>query len=244
MKVKQAVSLILGASLCLPLAACAGKKQTIMETVHATHPGITHATQGEPYVPVLPEATTTTPRDEDMVRVEDYIPNILTELKYSTSNNFTGQVIYDFRHVYLRYGTVKKLKDAQEAFGEVGLRLKIWDGFRPVAAQFKLWEACPDPNFVADPSKGYSNHSRGNAVDVTLVEEDGQEVEMPTEFDNFSERADRDYSDCTETQRENAMLLQNIMESNGFSGYYGEWWHFDDTDRYEPEMIFDPAQMQ
>lgn len=242
MKGKQAVSLVLGASLCLPLTACATEKK-VVETVCQTHPEITHATQEGTYVPILPEATTLTPRDEDMVRVVDYIPGILTELKYSTENNFTGQVIYEFQDVYLRYGTVKKLRDAQNLFAEAGLRLKIWDGFRPVSAQFKLWEACPDDNFVADPQKGYSNHSRGNAVDVTLVDETGQELEMPTEFDNFSELADRDYSDCTDTARENATMLQTIMESNGFSGYFGEWWHFNDTDRYEPETEFDPAHV-
>lgn len=242
MKGKQAVSLVLGASLCLPLTACATESQ-IVETSYETHPDITHATLGEPYVPVLPEATTLIPRDEDMVRVADYIPGILTELKYSTPENFTGQVIYSFQDVYLRYGTVKKLKDAQVAFGEIGLRLKIWDGFRPAAAQFRLWEACPDSNFVADPEKGYSNHTRGNAVDVTLVDEDGQELEMPTEFDNFSEKANRDYSDCTDIQRENAMLMQDVMEKNGFSGYFGEWWHFNDTDSYEPETEFDPTSI-
>lgn len=233
---------MLGAALCLPLASC-GTQSQIVETSFETYPEITHATLGEPYVPVLPEATTLTPRDEDMARVADYIPDILTELKYSTDHNFTGQVIYDFQDVYLRYGTVKKLRDAQAAFAELGLRLKIWDGFRPVSAQFALWEACPDSNFVANPNLGYSNHTRGNAVDVTLVDETGQELEMPTEFDNFSAKADRDYSDCTDTQRENAMLLQEVMEKNGFSGYFGEWWHFNDTDRYEPEKIFDPVRV-
>ncbi len=233
---------MLGAALCLPLASC-GTQSQIVETSFETYPEITHATLGEPYVPVLPEATTLTPRDEDMARVADYIPDILTELKYSTDHNFTGQVIYDFQDVYLRYGTVKKLRDAQAAFAELGLRLKIWDGFRPVSAQFALWEACPDDNFVANPNLGYSNHTRGNAVDVTLVDETGRELEMPTEFDNFSAKADRDYSDCTDTQRENAMLLQEVMEKNGFSGYFGEWWHFNDTDRYEPEKIFDPVRV-
>lgn len=242
MKGKQAVSLVLGASLCMPLTACASEPQ-IVETSFETHPDITSATIDGTYIPVLPEATTLTPRDEELVRVVDYIPDILTDLKYATANNFTGQVIYDFQDVFLRYGTVKKLKAAQEAFGEAGLRLKIWDGFRPVSAQFKLWEACPDSNFVANPSTGFSNHSRGNAVDVTLVDENGLELEMPTEFDNFSAKADRDYSDCTDIQRGNAMLLQDTMEHNGFNGYFGEWWHFNDTDRYEPEESFDPAQL-
>ena len=181
------------------------------------------------------------PTNEDFVRVQDYIPEIITELKYATADNFTGQVIYDFEDVFLRYGTVMKLKAVSEELAEQGLRLKIWDGFRPVSAQFKLWEICPDPTYVANPNKGYSNHSRGFAVDVTLVDSQGREVEMPTGFDDFSAQADRDYSDCTPIQREQAQLLESVMEKHGFSGYQGEWWHFNDTQKYDVEDCFDPG---
>ena len=181
------------------------------------------------------------PTDADFVRVKDYIPDIQEELKYAYAENFTGAVIYNFRETYLRYGTVKKLMAVQEELRVLGLGLKIWDGFRPISAQFTLWDIFPDDTYVANPNKGFSNHSRGNAVDLTMVDAQGNEVEMPTSFDDFSGRADRNYTEIPELPRANSELLQQIMERHGFQGYYGEWWHYNDTQRYEPEWIFDPG---
>lgn len=188
-----------------------------------------------PTVESLPE-----PADEAFVKVSSYIPTLRQELFYATANNFTGQVIYDFEDAYLRYGTVKKLIAVSEDLAELGLYLKIWDGFRPVSAQFKLWEVCPDSTYVANPNVGYSSHSRGNTVDVTLVDANGQELEMPTGFDDFSSKADRDYSDCSEVSANNAKLLEILMEKHGFTGYFGEWWHYSDTVRYPVETEFEP----
>lgn len=181
------------------------------------------------------------PKDADFVRVKDYIPEVLTELKYGTPDNFTGQVIYEFEDVFLRYGTVVKLKAVSEELAQQGLYLKIWDGFRPVSAQFKLWEVYPDPTYVANPNKGFSNHSRGYAVDITLVDNAGMELEMPTAFDDFSALADRDYSDCDLVSAKNAQMLETVMEKYGFRGYWGEWWHFNDIQTYDVEECFDPA---
>ena len=180
------------------------------------------------------------PSPEDFVRVLDYIPSARQELLYATDRNFTGQVIYDFTDAYLRYGTVKKLIAVSEDLAQLGLSLKIWDGFRPVSAQFRLWEVCPDPAFVANPETGFSSHSRGSTVDITLVDTDGNELEMPTGFDDFSKKADRDYSDCTETAASHAELLEILMEKHGFRGYSAEWWHFSDTDEYPVEETFAP----
>ena len=119
--------------------------------------------------------------------------------------------------------------------------MKIWDSFRPVSAQWKLWEVCPDPAFVANPETGFSSHSRGSTVDVTLVDDTGNELEMPTGFDNFTARADRDYSDCTETAAAHAQLLEILMEKHGFKGYSGEWWHYSDTEDYPVEENFSPS---
>lgn len=182
--------------------------------------------------PTPPPTPTPEPAAEDLVRVADYIPTIVVELKYATEDNFTGQVIYDFSEAYLRYGTVKKLAEAQEALAEEGYGLKIWDAYRPVSAQFALWEVCPDPVYVANPNKGYSGHSRGNTVDVTLVTTDGGEVTMPTGFDDFSQLADRDYSDVPGEGADNAKMLENVMREQGFSCYFGEWWHFSDSKEY------------
>ena len=92
-----------------------------------------------------------------------------------------------------------------------GLYLKVWDGFRPISAQFKLWDVYPDPTYVANPNYGFSSHSRGNTVDLTLVHEDGTEVVMPTLFDDFSTMADRDYSDCDQEAAANAMMMEELI---------------------------------
>lgn len=201
----------------------------------------TAAPTGDPTVPpqVIPQPE---PDDKDLVKVTAYIPDIVVDLRYATDNNFTKQKIYDFTDVWLRYGTVKKLMPVQKALRQRGLSLKIWDGFRPPAAQFKLWEVYPDPTYVYDPNKGFSGHSRGNTVDVSLVYADGTEVVMPTDFDDFSRLADRNYSDCTEEAADNALLLENLMKQHGFNPYSGEWWHFSDTQSYPVEEIFTPIR--
>lgn len=199
----------------------------------------TSATEPTEQIPTQP--TVLTEPDEDaFVRILDYIPDAQQELRYATENNFTGRQIYEFYEAYLRYGTVKKLMLAAEELAQQGLYLKIWDGFRPVSAQFKLWEVYPDPTYVANPQTGYSSHSRGNTVDLTLVDANGQELEMPTGFDDFSLKANRDYSDCTETAAANARILEDTMKKYGFTPYYGEWWHFSDTDSYPVEKEFQP----
>ena len=183
------------------------------------------------------------PADIDFVRVKDYIPDIEVELMYATDRNFTGKVIYDFTEAWLRYGTVKKLAEAQEILKEQGYRLKIWDGFRPVSAQFKLWEAYPDAEFVADPRQGFSAHSRGNAVDVTLVDMDGGYVEMPTAFDDFTEKAHRDYGWIEDPAvREHVKLLEDTMASCGFEPYASEWWHFSDLVSYPVGTAVEPSK--
>lgn len=196
--------------------------------------------QGAPSEGVPEEVPAPEPADSDFVKVTDYIPTIQVELAYAGTDNFTGQAIYDFTEAYLRYGTAKKLAAVQEALKAQGLGLLIWDAFRPTAAQFKLWEVCPDPTYVANPETGFSSHSRGNTVDVTLVSLDGTAVEMPTGFDDFSPLADRDYSDVDALPAANAALLEDAMTQAGFTPYQGEWWHFSDSDVYEVETGFSP----
>lgn len=194
---------------------------------------------GEMAEPFLSELDEQRPKEE-FAMVKAYIPDIIVDLKYAGNDNFTGKIIYDFSDAYLRYGTIQKLKHVQEEVSQYGYSLKIWDAFRPVSAQFKLWEICPIPKYVANPYGGYSSHSKGNTVDITLVGKDGSYIELPTGFDDFSEKADRDYSDCTEEAAMHAQYLEDVMQKNGFVPYSGEWWHFEDSQEYPVEELFHP----
>ncbi len=247
---KWGILLILALLLCL--GGCAQRWESPTASTGAVQTGETppasQTASTPPETTQLPASTppqtelTPEPADSDFVRIRDYLPQAKVELFYATENNFTGQRIYGFTEPYLRYGTVKKLQLVQKDLAQKGLYLKIWDGFRPTAAQFKLWDIFPDPTYVSDPNKGFSSHSRGNTVDLTLVCADGTEVRMPTSFDDFSALADRDYSDCPTEAAENARLLEKTMEKYGFRPYFGEWWHFSDVDSYPVEQAFQPSE--
>ena len=221
----------------LLLGGCARVPEETRETTQPPAVIYTYPVETIPTTPPEPE-------DGDFVRILDYIPEAYQALPYATTENFTGTVIYDFTDAWLRYGTVKKLKAVSDDLAQLGLTLKIWDGFRPVAAQKKLWEVYPNSAYVSNPANGLSPHCRGNTVDLTLVSVDGSAVEMPTGFDDFSEKADRDYSDVEEVPTEHALLLQNTMEKYGFEGYFGEWWHFQDEISYPVEDVFEPVNAE
>ncbi len=204
-------------------------------------PPVTTLPMEAPAAETSPPPRSGFPLDTDFVLLSAYMPGIHADLRYAAVNNFTGQQVYSFSQPYLRCGTARKLAAVQTELEEQGLSLKIWDAFRPVSAQYQLWEAYPDAAYVADPNSTYSAHSRGNTVDLTLVDASGQELEMPSDYDEFSALADRNYSDCSREAAKNAQLLQSLMEKHGFTGYSKEWWHFTDTDSYPVEKIFDPA---
>jgi len=218
-----------------PVQTTSAPAQTVVETPASTVE--TPAATLETTVPT----TAPEPEDGDFVRVTVWLPTVREELAYATEHNFTGQRIYDFTEGFLRYGTVKKLALVCEELETRGLGLILWDGFRPLTAQGKLWEACPDPNYVSPPGTGTRSHCRGNTVDISLYDlQTGEEIPMPTGFDDFSLLADRDYSDCAPEAAENARLLESIMEKHGFKPYFKEWWHFSDTVDYPIEETFSP----
>ncbi|MGI5911310.1 MAG: M15 family metallopeptidase [Syntrophomonadaceae bacterium] len=167
---------------------------------------------------------------QDMVALNEYIPDLKIDLRYATAKNFTGTKIYEKNIAYLRRGTAEKLKAAQAEFSSMGYTIKVWDAYRPPAAQFSLWNSYPDSRFVINPHKGFSYHSRGVAVDVTLVK-GNKEIPMPTGFDDFTARANRDYSDVSKEVADNARLLEQIMVKHGFNSIFYEWWHFIDQDK-------------
>lgn len=196
----------LALALCLLLcSACGGAEVDITKA-----PEPTAAPMPTPGPSPTPEPTPT-PEPGEMVRVVDIIPDIRLDIRYTAAENFTGEVIYESAEAYLRRGTAEKLSKVQDELEELGYSLTIWDAWRPVAAQFALWRACPDARYVADPFNGFSGHCRGNTVDITITTLDGEPVELPSGFDDFSALADRDYSDVSETAAANARLLKDAM---------------------------------
>ncbi len=166
--------------------------------------------------------------EADLVDIQALDPTIIVELKYATDDNFAGQRVYPAdSKAYLRLEVAEKLVRVQEKLQEIGLGLKVFDAYRPHAVQYKFWELVPDPRYVADPALG-SNHNRGAAVDVTLVDSEGNELLMPTGFDDFTEKAHRDYYDLPEEAIKNRELLEEYMTAEGFVPLPTEWWHFDD----------------
>lgn len=239
MRMKAKALLLILIVIALLSAGCVndGTDETYTQLSSATN---TSESKAESIVTSKPDSvvssetasTVPTPDDDDLVLISDYIPDAVIDLKYATTDNFTNQIIYDFKEPSLRYGTVKKLMNVQSELNKKGYTLLVWDAYRPTYAQQKLWDICPDPKYVSDPSKGYTNHCRGNTVDVSILRSDGTSVAMPSDFDEFSKLADKDYSDVSKTAAENSQLLESVMEKCGFKGYNGEWWHYVDTVSY------------
>ena len=166
--------------------------------------------------------------DSDFVDVRSVDPTIKIELRYATENNFTRRALYPVNTPPLvRFSVAQRLVVAQKYLKARGFGLKIWDAYRPRSAQTQLWEATRNTDFVADPKEGVgSMHTRGAAVDVTLVDRSGKEVVMPTEFDNFTPAAVLTYLGSDPTIRSNLNVLQKAMAHAGFYGLRTEWWHF------------------
>jgi zinc D-Ala-D-Ala dipeptidase len=162
----------------------------------------------------------------DLVDVTNIIPGIVLDIRYATTNNFTGQKLYPVARCCLRKEAAESLKAVQEELKGMGLALKIFDGYRPLSVQKKMWAICSNPDFVADPAKG-SRHNRGAAVDLTLIKLDGTELPMPTAFDDFTEKAHRKYMNLPADAIKNRALLERVMQEHEFVGLGTEWWHFD-----------------
>lgn len=173
----------------------------------------------------------------EFVDIQSVIPDVVVGLKCATPHNFTGQVVYNFSRCRLLKHVAEHLCAVAAGLAPMGIRLKVWDGFRSVAAQWKFWEIMLDERFVSDLRKG-GRHTRGTAVDVTLVTQDGREFEMPSAFDDFSEKAHRDYPGASPAAIRHRELLRTLMEKRGFIGIDSRWWHFDFL-RWEKYPVLD-----
>lgn len=162
-----------------------------------------------------------------LVDVTKINSTIQLDIRYATTNNFTKQQVYPCAKCYLEEDVTLAINEVQKELQPLGLGLKIFDGYRPLSVQKIFWSIFPVPGYVADPAKG-SKHNKGAAVDVTLIKlETGEELEMPSEFDDLSEKAHRQYDKMeSDVIRHNCKLLESIMEKHGFVGLATEWWHF------------------
>lgn len=167
---------------------------------------------------------------QDLFLVKGFNNSFAIEMKYATCDNFVGKTLYPSPTCVLTKGTLDKLIKANNIVIKQGYRIKIWDAYRPLSVQKIMWETTPDKNYVANPNGSGSNHNRGAAVDVTLVDKSGKELKMPTGFDNFTVKASPSYKGMTSEQRKNLNILSKAMTSSGFKTISTEWWHFDDTD--------------
>jgi len=164
-----------------------------------------------------------------LIDIQKVNAHIRLDLRYATRNNFMKEVLYPEARCLLRPDVAKSLSRVQDHLEKKGMGLKIFDGYRPLSVQKKMWARVPIEGYVANPAKG-SNHNRGAAVDVTLVDKNGKELAMPSAYDEFSERAHRDYLGGTKEETKNRKLLEDEMQKKGFVGLRTEWWHFDFKD--------------
>lgn len=161
-----------------------------------------------------------------LVNLETYIPGIVIDIRYATDNNFTGKTIYTAPKAWFRKEGADSLLKIQNILNEQGLGIKVFDAYRPYAATLYFYEVSGDTTFVAAPWHG-SIHNRGGAIDLTLINlETGEELEMPTPFDEFSDRASHSYSELPANVIANREKLLKIMTDNGFTMYKHEWWHY------------------
>ncbi len=167
--------------------------------------------------------------DAELVDIQSINPRILVDIRYATAHNFVGKPVYSRAKCFLRRKVALKIDTVQKKLEKINLGLKIWDGYRPLSVQKIFWQCVPDPRYVAPPEKG-SRHNRGAAVDLTLVDHKGEELRMPTDFDDFSEKAASHYDRLPKDVLYNRLLLHNIMRENGFVPLATEWWHFDDEE--------------
>lgn len=177
----------------------------------------------------LPKETYPTTSDTSFVSLKDFSADFVYDMKYATTDNFLKQAVYDCSECYLRYKTVKSLIEANNEFMTKGYKIKLFDCYRPLSIQKKMWQIVSNPIYVADPSKG-SIHNRGCAIDITLVNSNGEELDMGTPFDFFGEESSHNYQNLSEEVKRNRSYLKEVMLKHNFKSFDSEWWHYNLVD--------------
>ncbi len=151
---------------------------------------------------------------------------IQLDLRYSTEDNFTDQIIYSCPRCFVRPELGKKLRRIQKDIkNRYGYGLILYDCYRPRPAQEKLWQIVPNPTYVTNPKKG-SMHNRGLAIDVGLIGKNGELLDMGTDFDFFGKEAHHTFQGHKETVLKHRRFLKKLMEMHGFQSIRTEWWHY------------------
>ena len=163
--------------------------------------------------------------DNAFVNLKNYSRDFVFDMKYATADNFLKEQVYPCDECFLRVKTIKALLHANQAFIAKGYRIKLYDCYRPLAIQKKMWKIVPNPTYVANPKKG-SIHNKGGAVDITLVDSLGVELNMGTGFDFFGPEAVHNYTDLSAEILANRQLLKSIMLQYNFKSFDSEWWHY------------------
>ena len=170
----------------------------------------------------------------NLIKLLELDSDFVIDIKYAAKDNFTKNKVYASDECYIDMDTGKRLIQARDMAKSAGFRMKVWDAYRPISAQQRFWDLIQDNDFVAYPPdmetlKEFKNsHMNGQCVDVTLTDMDGNDIPMPSAFDDFTKKARLDCIDTVGETRKNAEFLRDIMVQAGFTPYEGEWWHFYD----------------
>ena len=164
-------------------------------------------------------------QDSDFVDITLFSDSFVISMSYATKDNFVDTILYPCSKCLLRYEVAKDLLRAESEFEADGYHIKLYDCYRPHWVQELMWKIVSDPGLVADPKTG-SRHNRGSAVDVSLVDASGNELDFGTPFDDFSKKSKTFYPDLPDTIKKNRLYLREVMQHNNFSGINSEWWHF------------------
>ena len=157
-------------------------------------------------------------------------PSIIIDIRYATTNNFVKEKLYDCPRCFLKPAVAAAVLQAQQLLKEGGLGLKMFDCYRPRPIQQKLWDKIPNASYVTPPWKG-SMHNRGAAVDLTIVDADGKELNMGTGYDFFGRAAHQDNYDLPKEVLANRKLLKTTMAKVGLKHIRTEWWHYSFYDK-------------
>ncbi len=166
-------------------------------------------------------------RDPEL-RLVDLEPlAIPLDIRYATPDNFMKRTLYPRAKAFLRAPAARALQEVQRELAPRGIGIKVYDAYRPYAVTVAMWEPIRNPDYVADPKKG-SRHNRGAAVDLTLIDlKTGEELPMPTPYDDFTPRAALAFTDLPAEALANRALLRDVMTKHGFDPLPSEWWHYD-----------------